>query len=90
MGIVFGILNGIFTRGWLLIILFPVGCGILAGGWKALRGLSADQRAIREDMIKEGKQVFSLAQVPILEAVWQCLLAYIATGITLAIRHFLA
>jgi hypothetical protein len=89
MGIVFGILNALLTKGWLLIALAPIACGVLAGVWKAFRGLSAEERATRELMIKEGKEVFALTQVPLLEAVWQCLLAYIATGVTVAIRYFL-
>lgn len=88
-GIVFGILNGMFTKGWLLIALLPLGFGLLSGGWKAFTGLNAEERLAREQMVQEGKSVFSNAQVPLLEAAWQTLLAYIATGIVLVIRFLL-
>lgn len=90
MGFTFGLLNGLFTPNWLLMVLAPIGCGIIAGTWKAVRGLNPSEHAVRIEMIAEGQEVFSLSQVPMLEGLWQCIYAYGATGLTVFVRYVLS
>ena len=88
-GITFGILNGILTKGWLPLVAFPIAFAILAGLWKAFRGETREDRATREQMISEGRDMHTVAQVPYLEAAWQGLLALAATGATVVVRHLM-
>ena len=89
MGIWFGIINGLFPPWPTAVWLAPVGCGVLAGAWKAVSGLSLEQRRARNEMILEGKAMPPLSWTPVLEAVWQCVLAYLGTAVTLVVMHLL-